>query len=223
MNFIGKMFPKDSPLKLMKEHAELAKKSVDFLPDVFGKYFYEKDISAISKEVDQIEHDADQIKVEIRKAYEELRYSFFNKMDMLFVLHKQDAIIDKADDVIKLLMMNQVKNLDHVIIKDIVGLTHTVVDSVDMMTESISNLTLVAESSFAKKELDREKAEIMAVEKKESISDDESIIIGKKLYGMKEEMNAIDILFLGKVVRNLSKISDRAESVAERVRMLIRQ
>ncbi|HPR96002.1 MAG TPA: DUF47 family protein [Thermotogota bacterium] len=222
MNFIGKMFPKDSPMKLMKDHAELAKKAVDFLPEVFGKYFYEQDISSIAREVDQIEHDADQIKVEIRKSYEDLKYSFFNKMDILFVLHKQDAIIDKADDVIKLLMMNQVKDLDHLIIKDIVALTHTVVESVELMTDSISNLTLVAESSFAKKEIDREREGIDKVERKESVTDDESILIGKKLYMMKEEMNAVDILFLGKVVRNLSKISDRAESVAERVRMLIR-
>jgi predicted phosphate transport protein (TIGR00153 family) len=222
MNFIGKMFPKDSPLKLMKEHADLAKKSVDFLPDVLGKYFYEQDISAIAKEVDQIEHDADQIKVEIRKVYGGLRYSFFNKMDMLFVLHKEDDIIDKADDVIKLLMMNQVKNLDHLIIKNIIELTHTVVDSVSTMAESVANLTLVAESSFAQKEIDKGKADILRVERKESKSDDQSIFIGRKLYLLKEEMNAVDILFLGKVVRSLSKISDRAESVAERIRMLLR-
>ncbi|MEA1884088.1 MAG: DUF47 family protein [Thermotogota bacterium] len=222
MKFIDRLFPKDSPVGLMKRHAQLAKDACDYLPDVLGKYFYEQEISEIGKKVDQIEHDADDIKVEIRKAYAELKYTYFDKVDALFILHKQDGIIDKADDVIKMLMMNQIKNLDHLIIKDVIALSHTVVDSVSKMTHAVSNLSIVAESSFSKREIAKEKEDLMSVEQTESQSDDESIDLGKRVYAMKDRMNAVDILFLQDIIRNLAKIADRAERVAEKVRMLIK-
>lgn len=222
MKFINRLFPKDSPVDLMKRHAQLAEDACNYLPDVLGKYFYEQEITEIGKRVDQLEHDADDIKVEIRKAYAELKYAYFDKVDALFILHKQDGIIDKADDVIKMLMMNQIKNLDHLIIKDVVGLAHTVVDSVSKMTHAVSNLSIVAESSFSKREIAKEKEDLMSVEQTESRSDDEAIDLGKRVYAMKDKMNAVDILFLQDVIRNLSKIADRAERVAEKVRMLIK-
>ena len=222
MKFINRLFPKDSPVDLMKRHAQLAEDACNFLPDVLGKYFYEQEISGIGKQVDQIEHDADDIKVEIRKAYAELKYTYFDKVDALFILHKQDGIIDKADDVIKMLMMNQVKNLDHLIIKDVVGLAPTVVESVSKMTHAVSNLSIVAESSFSKREIAKEKVDLMSVEATESRSDDEAIDLGKRVYAMKDKMNAVDILFLQDIIRNLAKIADRAERVAEKVRMLIK-
>ncbi len=222
MRFIERLFPKDSPVDLMKRHALLVKEACDYLPDVLGKYFYEQEIADIGQKVDQLEHDADDIKVEIRKAYAELKYSFFDKVDALFILHKQDGIIDKADDVIKMLMMNQIKNLDHLIIKDVIGLSHTVVESVTKMTQAVSNLRIVAESSFSKREITKEKDDLMSVELTESRSDDEAIALGKRIYAMKEKMNAVDVLFLQNIIIALSKIADRAESVAEKVRMLIK-
>ena len=222
MKFINRLFPKDSPVDLMKRHAQLAEDACNYLPDVLGKYFYEQEIADIGQKVDQIEHDADDIKVEIRKAYAELKYTYFDKVDALFILHKQDGIIDKADDVIKMLMMNQIKNLDHLIIKDVVALAHTVVDSVSKMTHAVSNLSIVAESSFSKREIAKEKEDLMSVEETESRSDDESVNLGKRVYAMKEKLNPVDVLFLQDIIRNLAKIADRAERVAEKVRMLIK-
>src|SRR6056297_2037287 len=222
MKFIERLFPKDSPVDLMTRHAELAKEAVNYLPDVLGKYFYEQEISEIGKKVDQLEHDADDIKVEIRKSYAELKYTYFDKVDALFILHKQDGIIDKADDIIKMLMMNQIKNLDHLIIKDVVGLAYTVVESVSKMTHAVSNLSIVAESSFSKREIAKEKEDLMSVEQTESRSDDEAIDLGKRVYALKDKMNAVDVLFLQNIIINLAKIADRAERVAEKVRMLIK-
>ncbi len=222
MKFVERLFPKESPLYLMTKHAELAKEAVAYLPEVLSKYFNEQDISDIAARVDQIEHDADTTKVEIRRAYAQLRYTYFDKVDALFILHKQDSIIDKADDVIKMLMMNQVKALDHSIIQDIITLSNTVDQSVLNMFEAVSNLRLVAESSFSKKEIDRGREELDMVERTETRSDDESVGLGKIIYGMKEKMNAVDIMFLRDIVRNLAKIADRAESIADKVRMLIR-
>src|SRR6056297_321032 len=222
MKFINRLFPKDSPVDLMKRHAQLAEDACNYLPDVLGKYFYEQEIAEIGKQVDQIEHDADDIKVEIRKAYAELKYSYFDKVDALFILHKQDGIIDKADDIIKMLMMNQIKDLDHLLIKDIIALSHTVVESVLKMSNAVSNLRVVAESSFSKREIAKEKTDLESVEQTESRSDDEAIDLGKRIYSMKEKMNAVDVLFLQDIIRNLSKVADRAERVAEKVRMLIK-
>ena len=222
MKFIERLFPKDSPVDLMRRHALLAKEACDCLPDVLGKYFYEQAITEIGQKVDQLEHDADDIKVEIRKAYAELKYTYFDKVDALFILHKQDGIIDKADDVIKMLMMNQIKSLDHLIIKDVIALSHTVVESVTKMTQAVSNLRTVAESSFSKREITKEKEDLMSVERTESRSDDEAIALGKRVYAMKEKMNAVDVLFLQNIIITLAKIADRAESVAEKVRMLIK-
>src|SRR6056297_2518737 len=222
MKFIERLFPKDSPVDLMTRHAELAKEAVNYLPDVLGKYFYEQEISEIGRKVDQLEHDADDIKVEIRKAYAELKYTYFDKVDALFILHKQDGIIDKADDIIKMLMMNAIQNLDHLIIKDVVGLAYTVVESVSKMTHAVSNLSIVAESSFSKREIAKEKVDLMSVEATESRSDDEAIDLGKRVYALKDKMNAVDVLFLQNIIINLAKIADRAERVAEKVRMLIK-
>jgi len=118
--------------------------------------------------------------------------------------------------------MNQIKSLDHLIIKDVIALSHTVVESVTKMTQAVSNLRTVAESSFSKREITKEKEDLMSVERTESRSDDEAIALGKRVYAMKEKMNAVDVLFLQNIIITLAKIADRAESVAEKVRMLIK-
>lgn len=222
LKFIEKLFPKESPMKLMKKHASIALESVSYLENAFQLYFEGKNISQISEKVDKLEQDADDLKVEIRKSYSTLKFVYFDKVDTLFVLHEQDNIIDAVDDVLKMLMMNDVKDLDKSVIENFISLIRIVNESVKIMVKTVDNLLKIAESSFSEIEISKELKEIFEVEKEESKSDMMNVALGKKLYSLKYDMNAVDLFFLQKIALKLGKIADKAERIVEKVRLIIK-
>ena len=222
MKFIERLFPKESPLKLMKKHADIALKSVSYLEGAFESYFKGENISEISDKVDKLEQEADDLKVEIRKAYANLKFFYFDRVDALFILHEQDNIIDAVDDVLKMLMMNMVVDLDQSVIENFMALAKIVKESVKLMTITIENLLKIAESSFSEFEISKELKEILEVEKEESKSDMMNVALGKKLYSLKYDMNAVDLFFLQKVALKLGKVADKSERIVEKVRLIIK-
>ncbi|MBO8161526.1 MAG: DUF47 domain-containing protein [Thermosipho sp. (in: Bacteria)] len=220
--FIDRLFPDISPTKLLSEHAEFCLKAGKLVPEILDSYFAGKEILDYSEKIDKFESQADEIKVRLREIYTKLRWSYFDRIDALQIIHNQDAIIDSVDDFVKVLTMNKVIDCSEEIKEKIKELGNFVLDSIKLMKDSVDELKIVVESDFSPNEISKEDNLTYSVEKDESSTDTLGINIGKLLYNLKNEMNPVDIIFLNNIVILLMKIADRAENVVERIRMIIR-
>lgn len=221
--FIGKMFPKKSPVELLREHAQTTKKASEFILPTLEAFLSENTevLSTISKRVDQLERNADDLKVQIRESYSKLKFVYFDRVDVLTILQQEDAVIDAIDDFAKYVMLNTLeKPLDKELANLLFQLAGEASQAIDVMFKSVEGLILVVESSFSPKSLQDEEKEALEVEDLEASTDKTSIEIGKRLFSMKNSIHPVDLFFLEKVVRLLARIADHAENVVERIRMI---
>lgn len=221
--FIGKMFPKESPIELLREHAQTTKKASEFILPTLEAFLSEnaETLSTISKRVDQLERNADDLKVQIRESYSKLKFVYFDRVDVLTILQQEDAVIDAIDDFAKYVMLNTLENpLDKELANLLFQLAREASRTIDVMFKSVEGLILVVESSFSPKSLQDEEKEVLEVEDLEASTDKTSIEIGKRLFSMKNSIHPVDLFFLEKVVRLLARIADHAENVVERIRMI---
>ncbi|QTA37972.1 DUF47 domain-containing protein [Thermosipho ferrireducens] len=220
--FLERMFPETSPTTLLEHHAELCMKSGNLIKKILDDYFNGEDVLRYSEEIDKYETEADKIKTHLREIYTKLRWSYFDRIDALEIIHNQDALIDAVDDFVKLLTMNTVEDCPGEIVGEIKSLGEMVIDAIQMMKASVEELKVVVESDFSPQEVRKEDNITFDVEKDESRTDSIGISIGKKLFKLKNSLNAVDIIFLNNIVILLMRIADRAENVVERIRMIIR-
>lgn len=177
----------------------------------------------MSKEVEELERQADDIKARIRASYMKLKFVYFEKSDLMTILHKADSVIDGVDDVLKILQMNSVEGLEKTDIpKNFISLGEDSFKSVQLMHDLIKTLLDIVESSFAPKEIGKEVKEIDELENYEFDTDVRSVELGKMLYAQKNRMNPVDILYLEKLTTTISDIADSAENVAEAILMVIK-
>ncbi|MGQ9856843.1 MAG: DUF47 domain-containing protein [Fervidobacterium sp.] len=219
-NIFKKLIPYQSPLEMLSEHAGLCSQASQIMKDAMDKYLTSQAVDEESRRIDELEDKADQIKVQLREIYGKLKWTYFNKTDFLDILHNVDTIIDLTDDVVKMLTMNRVENVSEEIKNDILRLADVVDKSVEHMSETVKRLRTIVESAFSQKEIKLEDESVAVVESEEHSSDKLGLLIGKKLFAKKNEMNAVDIMFLNSVVILLMRIEDRAKNVVERIRMI---
>ncbi len=220
-NIFNKLFSNQSPLVLLSQHANLCKRSTEVLQTAIKDYLDEKDVSNYTSIIHQLESEADTVKVELKKIYERMKWTYFSKIDLIDIAHNLDSVIDAADDVAKLLNMNKIERLDPIIKQKIIELSELTFKTVREVEVIIDELHEVAESVFSKSEISEEDKRVQEIESEERYTDKMGIEIGKLLFSKKNEMHPVDVLFMNNIVRMLMKISDRAENVAEKVQLLL--
>ncbi|OAA30953.1 hypothetical protein AT15_08205 [Kosmotoga arenicorallina S304] len=220
---IEKLFPKESPLKLLREHSDIVLEAAAYLPKATKDYFEGKSVEKYSYDVEKLEKRADLLKTKLRMSYEKFRFAFFDRSDVMAILHKQDSVIDGIDDVLKILRMNQVEEIEKTEIPNLFNeLCSSVYNSVKLMHELIGALTLIVESAFSPEEVKKEYGEIDILENLEFKSDTESVHIGEILFSLKKKLNPVDIFFLVNLAITISNIADNAENVAESIAMILK-
>ncbi|HOJ88531.1 MAG TPA: DUF47 family protein [Pseudothermotoga sp.] len=219
--FVGKMFPKQSPLRLLYEHALVTQEAAKFLIPAMKNYFENNSVDQMCDQVDRLEDKADELKIMIRESYSKLKFVYFDRVDILTILHEEDAVIDAIDDFLKSLTLNRLEKPLNKEIRDLIfELAENSFDSVQMMTMAIGDLLTLVESSFSRSVASEEDKLASKVETNESRTDRLSLEVGKKIFSMKNTIHPVDLYFLEKLVRLLTRIADHAENVAERIRMI---
>lgn len=221
--FIGKLFPPESPLKLLYDHAKLVEKAAEQITVALEKFFRNEPLDELVQMIDQLEDEADEIKIRIREVYSRLKFVYFDRVDLLLILHDQDAVIDAVDDFVKLLFIYRFdKPLQKELVDMLFELAEKVQDAVKFMVESVRELSKLVESAFSPVVATEENMLAQRVESDESGTDRLSLALAKKIFSLKNVLHPVDIMYLEKIARLLTRAADRAENVAERIRMIAR-
>ncbi len=219
--FVGKMFPRRSPLRLIYEHALLTGEAANHICNALRDHFLGKDVSEISVYVDNLEDKADELKIVIREEYSRLKFVYFDRTDMLIILHELDAIMDTVDDFLKALMINRIdKPLPNDVFTLLTKLAEQANESVQLMVKAVEDLTNYVESSFSRVIAVKEETLATRIESDETQTDKLSLELGRKLYELKNEIHPIDWFYIEKLARLLTRMADHAENAAERIRMI---
>jgi len=213
---------KKSPFGQLLEHMGKVNECIALLGDGLVKYYKGdyKGFSELAKKVSEIEHEADLIKSNIRNHLPSHLFMPVDKGKFMWALREQDAILDHAENLTRMLDMRHTK-----IPKQLQGLfidhVKTVVKTVKAMKDAVCNIQDLVETSFVKREREQTKEFIYKVHSWEWKADKVKFEMTQGIYKLEKKLSPMDEYHLLKIADWVDDIADHAENVADWLRAMI--
>ena len=219
---VADTFRRKSPFSQLLEHMEKVRECINILGDGLVKYYKGdyKNFSDLAKKVSEIEHEADLIKSNIRNHLPTHLFMPVDKGKFMWALREQDAILDHAENLAKMLDMRHTKipkELQEVFIEH----AKLVMKTVKAMEDAVGNIRDLVETSFVKREREQTKQFIYKVHELEWKADEKKYEMTKGIYELEKKLDPMDVYHLLKISDWVDDIADHAENVADWLRAMI--
>ena len=219
---VADTFRRKSPFSQLLEHMEKVRECISILGDGLIRYYKGdyKDFSKMAKKVSEIEHEADLIKSNIRNHLPTHLFMPVDKGKFMWALREQDAILDHAENLAKMLDMRHTKipkELQEVFIEH----AKLVMKTVKAMEDAVGNIRDLVETSFVKREREQTKQFIYKVHEFEWKADEKKYEMTKGIYKLEKKLDPMDVYHLLKISDWVDDIADHAENVADWLRAMI--
>ena len=219
---VADTFRRKSPFSQLLEHMEKVRECISILGDGLVKYYKGdyKDFSKMAKKVSELEHEADLIKSNIRNHLPTHLFMPVDKGKFMWALREQDAILDHAENLAKMLDMRHTKipkELQEVFIEH----AKLVMKTVKAMEDAVGNIRDLVETSFVKREREQTKQFIYKVHEFEWKADEKKYEMTKGIYKLEKKLDPMDVYHLLKISDWVDDIADHAENVADWLRAMM--
>jgi predicted phosphate transport protein (TIGR00153 family) len=220
MNF-AKLFGKH-PFKPMKRHMKLAVACAAGVPDAL-QAFVDGDKIKLREAKDQIvklERDADAIFAEIQDRLPSSIFTPVARRDLLDVLEMQEAIADRSEDIVGLLM-DLPLTVPPEMGDSLIRLARRCVEATDEAREIVKMIDLLLNTGFKGPNVEVMKEKIQDVLLIETDADTICNEISHELFAHCQEMDAVSVIFLYKLIGWIDDLADYSEQLAIRARILL--
>ncbi len=217
MSTIGKLFGR-SPFGQVQEHMAQVAVCVSKMTEAIHALNEDRyeDLDGIASEVSRLEHQADQIKDDIRGRLLKRIFMPIDRAEVLEIISIQDSIADTAEDVCVVLTMKRIPMLDD-IREDFREFCDLNVKAFESVATIINQLDELIESGFGGAEGERIRSLARQVAYTEHQADLVQMQLLKKLYAHDQDMTPGEFHLWMRVTRVLSRISNLAENLANRI------
>ena len=220
LNF-SKLFGKH-PFKPMKRHMKLAAECAACMPEVVDAFLLKDDVRlrAAKERVGLLERDADAIYAEIQDRLPSSIFTPVARRDLLDVLDMQEAIADRAEDIAGMLadLPLEVPGDIH---EPMRRLAASCVTATNGAREIVKLIDLLLHTNFKGPNVELMKQQIQDVLVMETDTDAICYEITHALFAHRDDLDALSIVFLYKVVGWLDDLADFSEQLAVRSRILL--
>jgi len=179
-----------------------------------------ENFSQVAKKVTLIEHEADSIKRNLRNHLPSSLFMPVDKGKFMWALREQDAILDHADNLAKMLDLRHTK-VPKQLQSDFIEHLNLVVKTVKAMEKAVQSIKILIETSFIKKERERTKKYVYNVHQAEYNADIKKYELTKAIYDMESKLSPMDEYHLLKMADWVDDIADHAENVSDWLRSMI--
>ena len=215
-------FRKKSPFGQLLEHMCKVRECIDILGDGLNKYYKGNynNFSELTKKVSEIEHEADLIKSNLRNHLPTSLFMPVDKGKFMWALREQDAILDHAENLVKMLDMRHTK-IPKELQKVFIDHSKLVMKTVRSMEDAVCNIKDLVHTSFVKRERQQTKEFIYKVHEYEYKADKKKYELTKGIYKLEKKLDPMDVYHLLKIADWVDDIADHAENVADWLRAMI--
>jgi predicted phosphate transport protein (TIGR00153 family) len=219
---VSDTFRKKAPFGQLLEHMCKVKECICLLGAELEKYYKGdyKEFSNVAEKVSKIEHEADLIKSNIRNHLPGHLFMPVDKGKFMWALREQDAILDHAENLARMLDMRHTK-IPKELQKLFIDHIKLVVKTVEAMEDAVGNLRDLVETSFIKRERQQTKEFIYKVHQFEYEADKKKFEMTKGIYKLEKKLKSMDVYHLLKIADWVDDIADHAENVADWLRAMI--
>ena len=221
VNSILGVFAK-SPIKPLQEHIDKVFDCASLLTPFFqatNKGDWDEAVK-VRKNISSTEREADVLKRDIRLQLPGGLFMPVERTDLLELVTQQDKIANKAKDI-----SGRVIGRNMTIPEDLQELFFAYLarclDAVHMAKEAINELDDLLEAGFRGREVDLVAKMIVKLDNIEDDTDDLQIQLRRQLFAIESEFNAVDVMFLYKIIEWVGDLADLAERVGSRLELML--
>jgi predicted phosphate transport protein (TIGR00153 family) len=220
LNF-AKLFGK-SPFKPMKKHMSIAAECATHMPSAMEAFFRrdKETLKDIRHSISQLEDDADKILEELQSRLPKSMFLPVDRRDLLDVLEMQEAIADRTEDIIGL-MLDLPMDVPQEMHKPIMRLVTRVTDGVNGALKIVKTFEDLVETGFKGPHMDKAQALIHEVVGIETDADSLGTEITHTLFSHAKNMDPVSVVFLYRLIGWIDDLADYSEKLAIRSRLLL--
>jgi hypothetical protein len=174
----------------------------------------------IAKDISAHEHGADKVKNEIRDHLPRSIFLPVAREDLLDIIRVQDGIADSAEDVGVIFTLRRMESIPE-LSEPLRYLARTARESAAGYGAVIAELDKLVEASFAGKEAERVLELINRVGELEHEADVAQARLSIRLFEVEDKLKPAALYLWIEIIRTLSRVANRSETAANRLRMFL--
>ena len=178
-------------------------------------------------EVDQIknriferEAKADEIKNELRLHLPKSLFMPVDRRDLLEILHLQDTIANRAQDIAGLLFERKM-TIPPFMQEPLIALTARCIDTCEHSLSVIEELDELLALGFRGREVEKVNEMLKELNDIEDETDELGIALARALFEHEDEMKPVSVMMWYQLIEWIGDLADYAEKVGDRLRLLI--
>lgn len=211
-----------SPLRPLQEHMRVTHECVEHLIPFFEAAFAGDWDAASQKQqaVCEAEKKADFLKKDLRLHLPKGMFLPVHRSDILELLVLQDKLANRAEDIAGLVTGRRMHFPDALVPK-LRRLIERSVEASKQADKAIHELDELLETGFSGSEVELVENMIHELDKTEHETDELQAEIRSELFAMEDQLGAVDVVFLYKVIEWIGDLADRAETVGGQLHLML--
>lgn len=176
--------------------------------------------NAVQVEINHLEEEADILKRELRLKLPDGLFMPVPRTDLLDLLGMQDRIANKAKDIAGL-MLGRKMNIPAPIQQAILEFVQCSIGVSHKAHQVIQELDELVETGFRGHEVKKVENLIFELDDAEDDADTHEREVRAKLFAIETEYNAIEVMFLYKIIDWIGEVANRAQAVGHRLHLML--
>ena len=220
-NPLGRLFGQ-SPIGPIQEHMQVAEEAASFLPQLVQASIDDdwQRAKEINRLINKAEADADKMKRDIRKNLPRSLFLPVPRGDLLELVTVQDKVANVAEDIGVLIIGRQMQFPDK-LQQPLLDFLDACLLAVNQCLAAIQELDELLEVGVTGREVKRVEKMLKELDKTEARCDKTAMKGRRILFKLEADHPPIDVMFLYRVLALISKLADVAESVGDRLQIII--
>ncbi len=212
----------DSLVTPIKGHMHVCYQTAQNLPRFFDAVIEEdlNEVARVFNQICQLEHDADDRKRYIRLNLPSGMLFSVSRNDLLEWVRAQDKIANVTRDVAGVIKGRAIR-IPSFLHEDLRACVGQSVKSVAALEHSLEDLDTLVGTGFIPGRANRIMQGVDNVDQAERCSDELEHQAYRRLFAHEKDMDPVEVMFLYQVIDLIGEVSDRAQSVANRIRIAV--
>ncbi len=220
-NPLGSLFGR-SPIGPIQEHMQIADQAAQLLPDLFraaGKANWER-ASEVHKDILAAEKAADKIKRSVRRHLPKSLFLPVPRSDLLTLVSIQDQVANTCKDAASLVVSRKMQ-FPKSLHDQVIEFAEACAATSHQALLAIQELDELLEVGFSGREVKRVEDMLKALDKLERATDKSATALRTRLFKIEKDLPPIDVMFYYRVISVMATVADHAESVGDRLQILM--
>lgn len=220
-NPLGNLFGR-SPIGPIQEHMKVADQAAQLLPALFRASAKDKwdKATEVQKKIASTEGDADKLKRSVRRHLPKTLFLPVPRTDLLELVAIQDQVANTAKDIAGLVIGRQIR-FPEKLREPMIEFAEVCAATSSQALKAIQELDELLEVGFTGREVKRVEGMLKELDKLERTTDKLAVSLRTKMFKMESELPPIDVMFNYRIIDLLGDVADCAESVGDRLQILM--